>query len=131
MRTFYNFNISKEMAVITKDCPYNLYKTLESVYYLDKCDLDLGYSLFEQVTYPFKIKETNLYLNESFKDNDFYTSFNNHHKIYNKYNDDYLEIDLHHAYMQIKTNMNKKSIFQKLSLSPHLFVCDFQNKDYF
>ncbi len=131
MRTFYIFFINKEFKILTKDNPYNLYKTLENIYYMEKNDLFLGMNLFEQVAIPFQKEATNKFLFDNFKEDDFYTMNKNHHKVYNKYRDETLNIETHATYLLLKTNMTKKNIFEKIYLNPNLFVCDFINKDYF
>ncbi len=131
MRTFYVFNINKEFSILTKDSPYNLYKTLENVYYLEECDLSLGMNIFDQVAVPFQKIEINKFIYNSFKDNDFYTMFNNKHKMYNKYKDELLNIKTYNTHLLIKTNISKKNIFENICINNNLFVCDFKNKDYF
>ncbi len=131
MRTFYVFYINKEFKILTKDNPYNLFKTLENIYYMEKNDLFLGMNLFEQVAIPFQKDITNKFIFNNFKEDDFYTMNRNNHKVYNKYRDETLNIETHFTYLLLKTNMTKTSIFEKIYLNPNLFVCDFQNKDYF
>ena len=36
MRTFYVFKINREMTLLMKESPYNLFKSLEGIYLLDK-----------------------------------------------------------------------------------------------
>ncbi len=131
MRTFYVFYINKEFKILTKENPYNLYKALENIYYLGGDELSLGINLFEQMAIPFKKNDVNTFIFDNFKDNDFYTMNRNKHKMYNKYRDETLNIETHFTYIKLTTNINKKSVFEKIYLNPNLFVCDFKNKDYF
>ncbi len=131
MRTFYIFYINKEFKILTKDNPYNLYRTLENIYYLDKHDFSLGINLFDQIAIPFKKDDVNKFIFNNFKDNDHYRNIKNTHKIYNKYREETLDIETHFAYILMKTNINKKNIFQNININNNLFVCDFSNKDYF
>jgi hypothetical protein len=131
MRTFYIFNISDYLAILTKETPYNLFKTLEGVYYLDKTQLDVGISLFEQIAIPFHKDDINKLLFDTYKDNDFYTLSKGKHRLYNKYLNEIVEFEPRLSYILLKTNSNKKSIFQNIMINNHLFACDFQNKDYF
>lgn len=131
MRNFYIFYINNEFKTIAKENPYNLYKTMENIYFLEKSDLSIGASLFEQVAIPFKKEEMNKFIFENFKDNDFYLNHRNNHKVYNKYRDEVLIIDTHMAYVSLKTNINGKDVFKNVFLNQNLFVCDFENKDYF
>ena len=52
MRTFYIFRINKEMEVLLKDNPYNLFKSLEDIYYLDKTSIGIGKDLLDQLIVP-------------------------------------------------------------------------------
>ena len=131
MRTFYIFNISNYLAALTKDNPYNLFKTLEGVYYLDKSNIDLGVSLFDQIAIPFHKNDINELIYSTYKDNDFYSSFGGKHKIYNKYLNELTLLEPRTTYILLKTNTNKKYIFQNIMINNHLFACDFKNKDYF
>ncbi len=131
MRTFYIFYINKEFKILTKDNPYNLYQTLENIYYMGKNEINLGLNLFEQIAVPFQKNDVNKFLFDNFKDNDFYMMNKNSHKVYNKYRDETLVLKTHLTHLTLKTNINKKNIFEKIYLNPNLFVCDFKNKDYF
>lgn len=131
MRNFYIFYINKEFKILSKDNPYNLYRTMENIYYLDKQDLSIGTSLFEQVAVPFDKSEVNKFIFNNLRDNDFYMTSRNSHKMYNKYKNETFIIETHFAYLSLKTNINKKDVFKNLYMNPNLFVCDFENKDYF
>ena len=131
MRTFYIFNISNDLARLTKDAPYNLFKTLEGVYYLDKSNLNIGLELFDQIAIPFHKNDINKLLFDTYKDNDFYMTKGNKHRIYNKYLKEITEMEVHFAFILIKTNSSKKNIFQNILINKNLFACDFKNKDYF
>ena len=52
MRTFYIFRINKEMEVLLKDNPYNLFKSLEDIYLLDKTSIGIGKDLLDQLIVP-------------------------------------------------------------------------------
>ncbi len=131
MRTFYIFNINKEFRILTKENPYNLYKTLEDMYYLEKCDLDIGLNIFEQVAIPFDKYSVNTFIFNNFKEDDFYTMNRNSHKLYNKYRDEKFNIETKLAYIKLKTNISGKKVFSNLQYNSNMFVCDFKNKDYF
>lgn len=131
MRNFYIFYINKEFKNIMHDNPYSLFKTLENIYYLDKSDLEIGSVMFDQIAVPFKKDDVNKYIFNSFKDNDFYMNIRNSHKLYNKYREEYMDLETHFAYLKLNTNMSKVKVFEKIYINTNLFVCDFANKDYF
>jgi hypothetical protein len=122
MRTFYIFNISDYLSVLTHDNPYNLYRTLEGVYYLDKSELEVGINLFDQIAIPFHKEEINRLIFEQCKNNDFYTVKGNHHKIYNKYLDELTEIDTHFTYIMVKSNTTKLNLLKNILINKNLFA---------
>ena len=110
MRTFYIFKISNDLAVLTKDTPYNLYKTLEGIYLLDKGSISYGKDLLDQVIVPLDKEKYNKDLYEKNKDNDFYMKFGNTHKIINKYRKEETEIVVKNSHIVLKTNVLSKNI---------------------
>lgn len=131
MRTFYIFRINNEFATLTKECPYNLYKSMEKIYYTDKKDLSIAYNIYEQIILPFKKNKINVNIFENYKDNDFYTKFNNIHMINNFYNDEQTKLIVNSSFMVLKTTILTPSFFNVLRDYSNIFVCDFENKDYF
>ena len=131
MRTFYIFYINEEFKILNKENPYNLFKALEQIYYLDKEEISLGVALFETIAIPFDLDNLNKFVFDNYKDNDFYTNNRNTHKIYNKYRDETLLLKTSKTYMQLKTNIRKSDYLKNIAINNNLFVCDFHNKDYF
>ena len=81
---------------------------------MDKSDLSVGITLFDQIAVPFHKNELNKMIYEVYKDNDFYTTKGNKHRIYNKYKDELIEMETHFTYILVKTNSAKKNVFQNL-----------------
>ena len=131
MRTFYIFKINKEFAILTKSCPYNLFKSLEDIYYTDEKDISLAYNVYEQLILPLKKNNINLKIFKAYKDNVHYTKFNNIHMINNFYNDEQTKLTINTSYMLLKTTVQSPSFFDILCSYENIFVCDFENKDYF
>ena len=52
LRTFYIFKINKEMGILLKESPYNLFKSLESIYLLDRASIGYGKELLDQIIVP-------------------------------------------------------------------------------
>ena len=63
MRTFYIFRINKEMEILLKDSPYNLFKSLEDIYLLDKTSIGIGKDLLDQIIVPIDKMKYNKYMN--------------------------------------------------------------------
>ena len=131
MRTFYIFKINNEFAILTKDCPFNLYKTMEGIYYFNGSDLKPIYKMFKYIANPFNKKNLNLKIFELHRHNLNYTKFNNIHMIHNYYTDEETELTVKNVYLILKSTIATPSFFNDLKDKENLFVCDFQNKDYF
>ena len=121
MRAFYIFKINKEMGVLLKDSPYNLYKSLEDIYLLDKTSIGIGKDLLDQLIVPIDKERYNRLIYELNKDNDFYMKNGDTHKVVNKYRKEETIITVKNSHILLKT-------FLPIT---ELFACDFQNKDYF
>ena len=52
MRTFYIFRINREMSLLMRESPYNLFKSLEGIYLLDKASVGYGKDLLDQLIVP-------------------------------------------------------------------------------
>ncbi len=131
MRTFYLFKINKEFCNLTKNCPLNLFKSLEEIYYTDKTNVDMAYNIFEQIIEPFKdnILNKNLFL--YYQENINYTKFNNVHMINDFYSDEQSKLIINKSFMLLKTNVTNPDFLKRLVNEKNIFVCDFMNKDYF
>ena len=131
MRTFYIFKINKEMAILTKDTPYNMFKSMEQIYKLDKKDFGIGLKLFEQLAVPIDNKKINAKIFNTYKNSDHYTKYRNIHKINNRYKPEESKLIVNNVYLVLKSNIVKPLFFKALNYDSNLFVCDFENKDYF
>ncbi len=130
MRAFYIFKINKEMGVLLKDSPYNLYKSLEDIYLLDKTSIGIGKDLLDQLIVPIDKERYNRLIYELNKDNDFYMKNGDTHKVVNKYRKEETIITVKNSHILLKTNIINRDIKKFLPIT-ELFACDFQNKDYF
>lgn len=131
MRTFFIFNVNSSFAYLMKENPYNLFSSLENLYYLDDEDLNIGINFFEHIIVPFDKEKINNDLFEKNKNNDNYTITKNKHRIFNKYKNEYTNIEVKLSYLVLKTNKLDCNILRQLNYSKDLFLCDFKNKDYF
>lgn len=131
MRTFYIFNIKKEMSVLTHDTPYSLYRTIENLYYLDNINLGLSYKLYDQIFDSFDKDYMNGVVSRIYKDNNYYMKENNRHVIINKYKPENSYLYINRSHLLLKSNAIKPTLLTNYTNSDNLFVCDFKNKDYF
>lgn len=130
MRTFYIFNVNKELSILTKDSPYMLFKSFESIYKSKRNDLYIASFLYEQLASSFNQNTINKKISNYYQDSDYYMYRNNSHKYYNKYKDEKIDLEVKHSYIIVNSNTTKIELLKSLN-NLNLFVCDFENKDYF
>ena len=131
MRNFYIFNITDEIAILTKNNPYNLFKVFENIYYLDKDEYNTALDVLEQITLPMEKEVIKNNILSRYKDNDFYTVINNKHTFNNLYLAEITNLYVKSTYLLLKSSAIKPVFFKELQDISNLFICDFDNKDYF
>lgn len=131
MRRFYIFNINKEFKTLTRNSPYNLFKTFENLYYLKDDSNHLAIDLYENITSPLDRITINNKLFNSFQEDDHYSKFMNTHLYNNFYSDETTKLIIGNAYMVLDTTSPSPTFIDKLAKNSNYFACDFQNKDYF
>ena len=131
MRCFYIFKINREMTILTKETPYNLYKTIEGLYYLDTYDLGASYEVYDDLFLSFDPIYVNKRIYNLFKNNRYYNYIEKKHIIYNKYRGEESILKVYPSHIILKSNMINPTLLINYLNSDNLFVCDFQNKDYF
>ena len=130
MRTYYIFNVNKEMSILTKDSPYMLFKSFESIYRADRNDLGMASNLYEQLASKFNKAILNQRIVAEYKDNQHYMYTKDRHTYYNKYKDETCNLTVKNSYIICNSNNTKLELLKKLN-GFNLFACDFENKDYF
>ncbi len=118
------------MGILLKDSPYNLFKSLEDIYLLDKSNISLGKDLLDQLIVPIDRVKYNKIIYDMNKDNDFYMKSGDMHKIINKYRKEETTIVVKNSHILLKTNIISRDIKKYLPIEA-MFACDFSNKDYF
>lgn len=129
MRVYYLFKINDSFSKLYYNKTYYLYKMLEQISLSSKNDFIISYRLFEQMAVPYNKTEINSNIYRTFADNDNYLKTLNKHVL-----DDGVEktkLTVYNTYIKIKTNKNITPFFKVLSKEENVFVCDFNNKDYF
>lgn len=123
MRKYYIFILRTEFYKIYKNNALILYKTLENLYKLKSDNFGYGISIYNQLCLPF---------NKEVLDNYFYRKFNN--KINSKHyiRQEQTLVEIHKSCVVVLTKYNIPKIMRTLLYyNRYLFVCDFENKDYF
>ncbi len=129
MRVYYLFKINDSFSNLYYNKTFYLYKMLEQISLSSKNDFIISYRLFEQMALPYNKTEVNSNLYKNFAFNENYTKILNKHIL-----DDGVEktkLTVYNTYIKIKSNKNISSFFNVLSNEQNIFVCDFNNKDYF
>ena len=62
MRKFYIFKILPEMAILTKDNPYNIFHNIEHIKNNNKIGMDISLDIIKQLICPLNINSINSYL---------------------------------------------------------------------
>lgn len=131
MRTFYIFKIKEEYAHLTKNNPYHLFKMLSYIYNIDREEIKRGADLFYKMVERFRNKEFDNKLFKKYQDNFFYTKFKNIHQINNIYKKEESKLIVHQHFLLLKSTIIRPTFLQDLEELENLFLCDFENKDYF
>ena len=130
MRKFYIFNINNEFRILNRNNEYDLFRQMESIKKLSKDEFYIAIKIFNTLASTININNINNEVFNQNRDNDFYTKYRNIHMINNYYKDEESKLTINKTYMILETNKPKSSFFKYLK-NKGLFVCDFENKDYF
>lgn len=131
MRTYYLFKIKNNYHELTKNHPYNLFKAIERIYYLKKEDLTYFNNFFLQIREPFNknLLDKNIFLHYQNQYN--YSKVNNAHIINDYYTKEITKLIINTSYLYIKSTKNVPTFLKNISKKENIFVCDFENTDYF
>ena len=131
MRTFYIFKIKKELTILTKETPYNLFRTIEHLYYLDNYDMGVSFKVFSDIFLPLDKDYINKRINNLFKNNRYSSYEEDKHTIYNKYKPESSVLIVYKSHIILKSDCLNPTLLINYLMIDNLFVCDFKNKDYF
>lgn len=129
MRVYYLFKINDSFSKLYYNKTYYLYKILEQISNSSKNDFIISYRIFEQIAVAYNKTDVNSNIYRLFSCNKNYKKTLNKHIL-----DDGVEktkLTVYNTYIKIKTNQNLTSFFKVLKKEENVFVCDFNNKDYF
>lgn len=131
MRTFYIFKIKEEYARLTKNNPYHLFKMLSYINSMDKGEIERGADLFYKMVERLGNKELDIKMFKKYQDNYFYTKFKNIHQVNNIYKKEETKLVVHKHFLLLKSTVVRPTFLEVLEEYQNLFLCDFENKDYF
>ena len=131
MREFYIFNINNEYKNNIKLDPYISYKVFEELHNINSNDMKYGINIYNSLTKPINKKFFNNKIYNEYKNNDSYTKFMNKHRYNDYYSNEESLLIIKNSYIKLDTSSLNSSFFKSLHKNKNLFVCDFNNKDYF
>ena len=130
MRVFYIYNVNDFFCSIYDKYPYKLYKMLEEAYYTNKHNIVLSSNYYEQITTRFNKLFINNYIIANNKLDSYYYNKNNIHIISSR--EEYSKLMVSKYCLKLKTNLNYPTFLKNISsYSDNIFICDFENRDYF
>ena len=130
MRVYNVFMINNHFAKLYKNKPRTLYQMLEQISKVNKKDYKFAFKLFEQIAHPFNKDDIYLFLENN---DDVHLKVSEDTYVLNDlYNHEITKIIINSSHIKVLTNKNNPFIFKILKkYSEYLYVCDFENCDYF
>lgn len=128
MRKYFLFDISDRYFNVYFHKERLLFRTLESLYNNEAHQKANNISLFNQLCVPINIS----FLNSYFDNKIFIRNNKNKHIYLSQKTDEKTLIEIRHPCIIMLTNRNFSKLFKAFNYySKKIFVCDFQNQDYF
>ena len=131
MRTFYLFDVKENILKNYRNNHEELYSLLESIHYLKTEDIILGFNIYQRIVNPMKKEEYNDYIKKNNLGKENYICYNYTHTINDFYFNESTKMIINNSHIKIKTNKNVPSFFYNIRNFKNIFVCDFNNHDYF
>lgn len=130
MRTFYIYSINDFLNSIYDKYPYNLYKMLEEAHYAKKYNLAKSATIYDQLITNYNKLYINNFIHINNKMDVYYYTKNNTHLISSR--GEYSKLIVNSYCLKLKSNLNYPKFFYDINnYSTNIFICDFENKDYF
>lgn len=129
MRTYYIFNVNRYFTYMYKENPFKMYKIFEEIYHSRDYDAVKTYRVFEGIANPYNKIMLSEYINYEYKNKYGYRKENNVHILKTSEN---TTLRINNYNIKIETDSNYTDFFKYINnYNDNLFVCDFENKDYF
>ena len=130
MRTFYLFNINEFYSSMYYSNSVRLYKILENLFYMRNYDKLGSFKLYKQIVIPFNKMLCNGYITK--KNRLDYEYFYDHQAHYMKKNNEHTKMIVGSIHIRLISDINYPSFLTDINqLEKNIFVCDFDNCDYF
>ena len=129
MRTYYIFNVNKYYSYMYKNNPFKMYKIFEEIYYSRDYDSIKTYHILEEIANPFNKIMLNEYIYFEYKLKYGYKRKDNIHYLSTT---ERTTLRINNYNIKLETESNYSVFFNDISnYNNNLFVCDFENMDYF
>ena len=130
MRTFYVYNINDYFTSVYDNYPYRLYKMLEDAYISNRYNKKNTSMVYDQIITNYNKLFVNNYIIANNKFDVFYYNKDNIHLISSRR--EYTKLMVTSYCLKIKSNVNYPKFFDNIgNYSDNIFICDFDNNDYF
>ena len=132
MRIYFVFKVKEEYIDLYKDTPNTLYKILNQMYNMKRNEIGYGFNLFNQMINRFDKFDLDKYLYVLLHTKMKYSKKGDEHVLNNLYKDEVSVLKVKSTHILINANKSYTEFFVLLNLyDTNLFVCDFNNHDYF
>lgn len=129
MRTYYIFNVNRYFTYMYKEKPFKMYKIFEEIYHSRDYDSVKTYRIFEGIANPYNKIMLGEYIDYEYKHKYGYRRDNN---LYILKTSENTTLKINNYNIKIETDSNYTDFFKYINnYNQNLFVCDFDNKDYF
>ena len=126
------FKIKEEYIDLYKDTPNTLYNILNQMYYMKRNEIGYGFNLFNQMIDKLNKFDLDKYLYVLLHTKMKYSKRGDEHILNNLYKDEISILKIKNTHMVINSNKSYTEFFVFLNqYDSNLFVCDFNNHDYF
>lgn len=132
MRIYFVFKIKEEYTDLYRDTPSTLYNILNQMYYMKRSEIGYGFNLFNQMIDRINKFELDKYLYILLHTKMKYSKKGEDHILNNLYKDEISILRVKTTHILINSNKSYTEFFALLNqFDSSLFVCDFNNHDYF
>lgn len=132
MRTYYLFFIDKMFAYIYKEKSSLLFQNFYPIYKKRNKYNNLINDIYLQLINHINKRDLNEYIYNKCKDQSSYFFYDNCHIKENIYNNEITKLIVNNTFIKIISNVDYPSFFDILdSYFDNIFICDFDNYDYF
>ena len=131
MRHFYIFNINKELVNLTKIKPLTLYNAFYDLSNIKDKDLINAMNIYDSITKPIDKNIISKELYENYICDNNYSKYMYTHTYHNYFDLENSKLTINNTFIKLDTTSINSVFFNFLKKFKYLFVCDFDNEDYF